>query len=485
MSEHPVVPAPVAPDATDLGTLGAGDLLRLYRRKAASPVEATRAALDRISRFNHAVNAYVLVDEDAAMADARASEARWMAGAPAGPVDGVPSSIKDLTFTRGWPTRKGSKTIAADGPWDVDAPFTAHMRAAGAVILGKTATPEFGWKGVTDSPLTGITRNPWNTATTAGGSSGGAGAAAALNMGVLHQGSDAGGSIRIPCAFTGTAGIKPTFGIIPQWPASAMGTTSHLGPMTRTIADSALMMTVVGQPDDRDWYMGAPITQDWTLSLERGIRGLRIAYSRTLGYVNVNPDVARAVDAAVAVLADLGAIIDEVDPGFDDPLEIFNAHWFTGAAKILANMAPDQRDLIDPGLRRVAELGAAIGTVDYLRAVDARVALGERMAAFHRTYDLLITPTLPITAFAAGHDVPPGSGLEHWMQWTPFSYPFNLTQQPAASVQCGFGDDGMPVGLHIVGPRFRDDLVFRAAHAFESARPPRFPAAPVEDLEAR
>lgn len=477
MPDTPLSSTPLS--STDLGELGAGELLGLYARKAASPVEATEAALDRIRRFDGAVNAYVLVDEDSARADAKASEARWMAGRPIGPVDGVPSSIKDLTFTRGWPTRKGSRTIAADGPWEVDAPFTAFMRGAGAVLLGKTTTPEFGWKGVTDSALTGITRNPWNVNTTAGGSSGGAGAAAALNMGVLHQGSDAGGSIRIPCGFTGTAGIKPTFGIIPQWPASAMGTTSHLGPMARTIADVALMMTVVGQADDRDWYMGAPISRDWRLGLDQGVRGLRIAFSPTLGYVNVREDVAREVRRAVDVLAALGAIVDEVDPGFEDPIEIFNAHWFAGAAKILANTPADQRELIDPGLRRVAELGAGIDIVDYMRAVDARVALGERMAAFHRSYDLLVTPSLPITAFEAGHDVPPGSGLEHWMQWTPFTYPFNLTQQPAASVQCGFGDDGLPIGLHIVGPRFRDELVLRAARAYELTCPPRFPTAPV------
>lgn len=464
---------------TDLGTLTAAELLRLYRRRAASPVEATRAALDRIARFNPAVNAYCHVDEDGALAAARESEARWQAGRPMGPLDGVPSSIKDLTFTRGMPTRKGSRTSDAAGPWDVDAPFTAHMRAAGAVLLGKTTTPEFGWKGVTDNTLYGATRNPWNLGTTAGGSSGGAGAAAALNMGVLHQGSDAGGSIRIPCAFTGTAGIKPTFGYVPQWPASAMGTMSHLGPMARTTGDVALMLTAVGRPDDRDWMTGAPFTHDWTVGLRRGVRGLRIAYSPTLGYVNVRSDVARVVAEAVEVLADLGAVVEEVDPGFSDPIDIFNTLWFSGAAKILANLPPEKRELVDPGLHVIAEEGARISAVDYLRAVDARTALGERMAAFHREWDVLVTPSVPITAFPLGDNVPPGSGLRHWMEWTPFSYPFNLTQQPAASVQCGFGDDGLPVGLHVVGARFDDATVLAVCHAFDNARPPRYPEAPV------
>ena len=274
--------------------------------------KATEAALDRIRRFDGAVNAWVLVDEDSARADAKASEARWMAGRPIGPVDGVPSSIKDLTFTRGWPTRKGSKTIAADGPWEVDAPFTAFMRGAGAVLLGKTTTPEFGWKGVTDSALTGITRNPWNVNTTAGGSSGGAGAAAALNMGVLHQGSDAGGSIRIPAAFTGVFGFKPTYGWTPQWPPATEPSLSHIGPLTRSVDDAVRMLNVIGRYDYRDPYATRGQPKDWGADLGKDLRGLRIAFSPTLGYVNVREDVAREVRKAVDVLAALGAIVEEV-----------------------------------------------------------------------------------------------------------------------------------------------------------------------------
>lgn len=463
---------------TDLGTLTATQLLRLYRRGEASPVEATRAALDRIARFNPVVNAYCHVDEEGALAAARESESRYMKKAPVGALDGVPSSIKDLTLTKGMPTRKGSRTTDPAGQWDVDAPFTARMREAGAVLLGKTTTPEFGWKGVTDNTLYGVTRNPWDTARTAGGSSGGASAAAALNMGVLHQASDAGGSIRIPCAFTGTFGIKPTFGYVPQWPASAMGSLSHLGPTTRTVEDTARMLSVIGQPDDRDWFTGAPFTRDWTQGLSQGIQGLRVAYSRTLGYVSVRPDVQRAVDAAVAVLADLGAHVEEVDPGFTDPLDAFNTLWFSGAAKVMANMPKDKRDLVDPGFQEIAAEGAKVSAVDYLRAMDARVALGEHMAAFHRTWDILVTPAVPITAFALGGNVPPESGLRYWMEWTPFSYPFNMTQQPAASVPCGFGDDGMPVGLHVVGARFDDATVLRLCAAYEAACPPTFPDSP-------
>ncbi|EKV27619.1 Aspartyl-tRNA(Asn) amidotransferase subunit A [Caenispirillum salinarum AK4] len=463
---------------TDLGTLTAGQLLRLYRRREASPVEATKAALERIERFDPAVNAFCHVDEKGALAAARESEARWMGGGPVGALDGVPATIKDMALARGMPTLKGSRTVDPAGPWEDDSPYAARLREAGAVLLGKTTTPEFGWKGVTDCPLTGHTRNPWDTARTPGGSSGGAAAAAALNMGVLHQGSDAGGSIRIPCAFTGTAGIKPTFGFVPQWPASAMGTLSHLGPMARTVEDVARMLTIVGRPDDRDSLAGAPFEHDWTQGLSRGIQGLRVAYSRTLGYVHVHSDVARAVDAAVAVLRDLGADVEEVDPGFDDPVEAFNTLWFAGAARALGKLSPDKRAQVDPGLQEIAEMGAEISAVEYLAAMEARAALAERMAAFHRDWDLLVTPTMPLTAFPLGANVPPDSTMTQWQDWTPFTYPFNLTQQPAASVPCGFGDDGMPVGLHVVGARFDDATVLQLCAAYEAACPPAFPEAP-------
>jgi aspartyl-tRNA(Asn)/glutamyl-tRNA(Gln) amidotransferase subunit A len=457
---------------TSVADLTAVELLELYRNKDLSPVEATEAALQRIDHYNGAVNAYCHVDHDGALAAAKASEQRWLSGRPMGPLDGVPSSIKDLTLTIGMPTRKGSRTTSAEGPWDVDAPFSARMREAGAVLLGKTTSPEFGWKGVTDNPLYGATRNPWDLTKTSGGSSGGAGVAAALNMGVLHQGSDAGGSIRIPCGFTGTFGIKPTFGQIPQWPASAMTTLSHLGPMTRTVQDSALMLSVVAQPDSRDCYAGPVSRRDWSKDLERGVKGLRIAYSPTLGYVSCDPAVLACVEKAVDVLRDLGAVVEEVDPGFSDPVDVFNTLWFAGAAKVVALLSPEQQELVDPGFRAIAEQGARISIVDYMKAVDARAALCEQMAEFHQTYDLLVTPTLPITAFDLGDNVPPGQGMENWVSWTPYSYPFNMTQQPAASMPCGLSAaDGLPVGLHVVAARYQDDMVMQACRAVEAAMP--------------
>lgn len=458
----------------DLCTLSATQLLRLYRRKSVSPVDVVRAALKRIQDHNPRLNAFNFIAPDA-LNLARASEARWAKGEPIGSLDGVPASIKDILLTRGWPTLRGSQTVNAKGPWIDDAPAVARLREAGAVLLGKTTTPEFGWKGVTDSPLTGITRNPWNPECTPGGSSGGGAAAVAAGMGPLTVGTDGGGSIRIPCGFTGLFGLKPSFGRVPAWPLSPFGTVAHLGPMTRTVDDAALMMNALTLPDARDWHALPHDPRDYRVGLEAGIQGLRIAYSPDLGYVKVDYEVAALVREAVQVLADLGAQVEEVGPGFENPAEIFRVHWYAGAAYVVAALPAEQRKLIDPGLLEVATEGAKITLKQHMDAVQKRGALGVAMNAFHEQYDLLITPTLPIPAFEAGREVPAGSGMKRWTEWTPFSYPFNLTQQPAASLPCGFTSSGLPVGMQIVGPRYADALVLRAARAFEAARPFQMP----------
>ena len=460
----------------DPSTLTAVELLQHYKAKVLSPVETVCAVFERIKSLNPYVNAYCCIDEDGAHAAARASEERWYRGNPQGCLDGVPCSIKDMVLTQGMPTRKGSRTTSANAPQDVDAPVANHLRMAGGIILGKTTTCEFGWKGVTDSPLTGITRNPWNLNVTPGGSSGGAGAAAALNLGALHVGSDAGGSIRIPCGFTGTFGIKPSFGYVPQWPVSAMGTLSHLGPMTRTVEDSALMLSVIGCGDVRDFYSGEPCARDWTSSITCGVEGLRVAYSPTLGYVEVNPDVRERADTCAGVLSDLGATVETVDPGFVDPSDDFRTLWYAGTANAVSKISPEERNNLDVGLLRIAEQGKSISIIDYLRAVDRRIELAELMTQFHSRWDLLMTPTLPITAFRAGRNVPEDWPSDDWVTWSPFCHPFNMTQQPAASVPFGFARDCLPVGMQVVGPKFRDDLVLRVAYAINNALPPSFPS---------
>jgi aspartyl-tRNA(Asn)/glutamyl-tRNA(Gln) amidotransferase subunit A len=459
----------------NLCALSAADLLRHYRARKLSPVEATRAALDRIDRLNPVLNAFNLVAHKEALGAARASEARWRKGEPKGLLDGVPVSIKDLLLTKSWPTLRGSQTIDARGPWSDDAPCVARLREHGAVLLGKTTTPEFGWKGVTDSPLTGITRNPWDTRKTPGGSSGGGAAAVASGMGPLAVGTDGGGSIRIPCGFTGIFGLKPTFGRVPAWPLSPMGTVAHVGPMTRSVADAALMMNVLTLADARDWHALPHDARDYRVGLDDGVKGLRIAYSADLGYAKVDPEIRRIVKRAVRVFADLGARVEARDPGFENQLPVFTLHWFPGAAAIVRGTHPAKRRLMDPGLLEVARQGEKISTRAYLDAVQKRGALGVLMNRFHEKFDLLLTPTLPLPAFEVGKEVSNLLREKRWTDWTPFTYPFNLTQQPAASIPCGLTKTGLPVGLQIVGPRYGDALVLRAARAFEAVHPLRMP----------
>ena len=456
--------------SSDLLSLSAVDLLQAYRTKRISPVEVTRAVLQRIDTLNPVLNAFCFVAPDA-LTVAERSEARWMSGEPIGPLDGVPVSIKDILLTRGWPTRRGSRTVDPAGPWLDDAPAVARLREAGAVLIGKNTTAEFGWKGVTDSPLTGITRNPWNPVKTPGGSSGGGAAAVAAGMGPLTLGTDGGGSIRIPCAFTGLVGLKPSFGRVPAWPLSPFGTVAHIGPMTRSVHDAALLLNVIAQPDARDWLALPADERDYLDGLDDGVRGWRIAYSADLGYAGVDPEVAALVRQAAMRFTELGANVEEANPGFTGADEIFRRHWYSGAAHLLRNFTPAQKALMDPGLVDVAAEGAQIGMLDLLDAVQKRGALGTLMNRFHETYDLLLTPSLPLAAFDAGREVADVMMEKRWTEWTPFSYPFNLTQQPAASVPCGLTTAGLPVGLHIVGPRYEGARVLRAARAFEAIQP--------------
>lgn len=452
----------------------ATELLDAYAKGEASPVEATESVLGRIEAVDHTLNSYCQVDREGALEQARASEARWLAGAPEGLLDGVPSSIKDLLLTRGRPTLRGSLSVSPDKEWDEDAPCVARMREENAVFVGKTTTPEFGWKGVTDSPLTGVTRNPWDTSTTSGGSSGGSAAAVAAGMAPLSVGTDGGGSVRIPAAFCGIFGMKPTYGRIPLYPASPFGTLAHAGPMARTVEDAALLMDVVTRPDCRDWsqldrpavtFRAAVADALATGSLE----GLRIAYAPTLGGVSVDPQVAARVRRAAELLAERGARVEEAAPVFDDPIDAYHTLWFAGAAKVVEKLDEAQFARLDAGLREVCREGAARSALDYLTAVDTRMALGVLMGRFHQTYDLLLTPAVPGVAFEAGVEVPAGSGLTRWTQWTPFSYPFNLTQQPASSVPCGVTDAGLPVGAQLVAARHGDELVLRASAVLHEA----------------
>ena len=450
-------------------------LLDRYRKRALSPVEVTWQLLDRLDVLQPKINAFCVVDRDGALAAARASEQRWTSGSQIGRLDGVPVTIKDLMLMRGFPTRRGSRLVDPNQDWSEDAPAVARLREAGAVILGKTTTPEFGWKALGDSPLTGITRNPWNLERTPGGSSAGAAAACAVGIGPLHLGSDGAGSIRIPCAFPGLFGLKPSFGRVPAYPLSPMGLLAHIGPIARTVADAALMLTVLSAPDHRDPYALPPEDRDYLDGLEDGVRGWRIAYSPTLGYARVDREIAASVAEAARQFEALGAIVEQVGAIFDSPREALFKLWAAGTAKLLAGFPANRRAVIDPGLIATAEEGERISAVDYLGADLVRNTLARQMAEFHRNYDLLVTPMMPVPALPVGQDLNDPATERHWIDWSPFSYAFNLTRQPAASIPCGLTRAGLPIGLQIVGPLYADDRVLRAARAFETTQPHRRP----------
>lgn len=446
----------------------ASQLTQLFRRRQASPVEVTQAVLDRIGSLNERFNIYCVVDAERALEAAAQSEKRWLSGNPLSELDGVPTSIKELQITRDWPTSRSSAVPEFQITPGEDAPGVANLRAAGAVLLGKTTSPEIGWKGVTDSPRYGITRNAWDPTKTAGGSSGGAAAAAALGLGVLHTGSDGGGSIRIPAAFNGVVGIKASFGRVPVYPPSPFGLLSHVGPIARTVADCASMLQVMMRPDPRDGTSLPPLDR---LNVDPiDLATLRIAYSPNLGNAKCDLEVLASVEGAIDLLRRAGASVTEVGQVFDDPLPAFQTLWFSACAASVAHLPETSLDLLDPGLREAADLGARMSSVDVVGAHFARMKLMAQMRQFHVDYDVLITPAMPITAFDADLQVADAS-QRWWMEWTPFTYPFNITGQPAASIPCGLSSQQLPIGLQIVGRAYDDQTVIGAAAAVEALLP--------------
>jgi aspartyl-tRNA(Asn)/glutamyl-tRNA(Gln) amidotransferase subunit A len=450
-------------------------MVEAYRSGEASPADVVRACLKRIEALNPQLNAFRFVDAETALAEAEKSAQRYALCKPRGPVDGVPVSVKDTLLARGWATLRGSRTIDPDQPWPDDAPAVARLREGGAVLLGRTTTPEFGWKGVTDSPLTGVTRNPWNPALTPGGSSGGAAVAAATGMAAFNFGTDGGGSVRIPASFTGVVGLKPSYGRVPAYPPSPFGPLAVVGPLTRTVGDAALMMAAIAVPDARDPTAWPHVEPGFAGDLEGGVAGLRIAFAPTLEARPVDPDVAARVRAGIDALADAGAAVEEAEPPLARAGALFGTLWQAAAAHVVRAIPPDRRAMLDPGLAAMAERGEAIDLPAYYAALEGRAQLAVAMARFHERYDLLAMPTEPIAAFAAGCDVPPDGPYEGWVDWTPFTYPFNLSLQPAISVPCGLTTERLPVGLQLVGPVGGDAPVLRAARTVEATLPPALP----------
>ena len=453
--------------------LPATELAALIRKKKVSPVEVVDAVLDRIAKVNPALNAFVTLTDVQARREARAAErALTRRGAALGPLHGVPFSVKDLVVTKGVRTTFGTPLYRDNVPAE-DAPIVERLKRAGAILLGKTNTPTFGWIGATHNLLFGATRNPWNLDRTPGGSSGGASAAAAAGLGPLHVGTDGGGSIRIPASCAGIYGLKASYGRIPAWPPSGAWSLSHVGPMTRTVADAALMLQVTAGPDERDQYSLPAARVDFTAGLRGGLKGLRVAWSADLGFADaVDPEVRAICAKAVKAFRELGCRVEEVSPRWPSPRDPWETIFCGGIATRLASSL-DRRAEIDAGLYRIIEDGLKHPPTRYVQAWFDRLAWWEHPRRFFETYDLLLTPTIACPPFRVGLDNPAeiaGTPVSAYA-WIPFTFPFNMTGQPAASVPAGFTADGLPVGLQIVGRRFDDAGVLRASAAFERARP--------------
>jgi len=458
--------------ADDLCWMPAVDLAAAIRRRRVSPVEVVEAVLRRIESLAH-LNAYVTVDAEGARRAARAAErALGRKDARPGPLHGVPFSVKDLVITRGVRTTFGTPLFRDHVP-DEDAPSVARLRAAGAIMIGKTNTPAFGWVGITDNLLFGPTCNPWRLDRTPGGSSGGAAAAVAAGLGPLAIGTDGGGSIRKPAAFCGIFGFKPSYGRIPVYPHGAAWSLSHVGPMTRTVRDAALMMSVCAGPDERDQYSLPDGPADYVKALRGGIRGLRVAYSDTLGFAPaVDPEVRSATARAARVFQELGCRVEQVDPKWPSPWQAWRTIFLGGIGARLAAFL-ERRGEIDPGLLAVVEEALAAPPTASVQAWFDRLAWWQQARALFERYDLLLCPTVATAAFPLGVLWPSevdGTPVDR-EAGSAFTFPFNLTGQPAATVPCGFTREGLPVGLQIVGRRFDDVTVLRASAAFEEARP--------------
>jgi aspartyl-tRNA(Asn)/glutamyl-tRNA(Gln) amidotransferase subunit A len=455
--------------STDLALLTIEDLNRLYRAREASPVETIEAVFARIESQNGVLNAFCWLDYAAALQDARESERRWLRGESRGPLDGVPVSVKDLAFTTNWPTRRGCHAIPTEGRWAEDAPSVARCRERGAIIFGKTTVPEFGAKSVTHSKLCGITRNPWNPALTPGGSSGGASASVASGMGTIGLASDAGGSIRTPCSFTGLAGLKPTFGLVPDYPHSYFGCAAVVGPICRSVRDVAAVTTVISKPDDRDSYALPYTARDFCEGIEDGVARLRISFSPTLGFGKVEPEIATVVERTVRLLEQSGASVELIDKVVEDPSDMIATLMTSGLANAFRRFcftAEDRRGM-DPALVAAVEKGEQVQLLDYLAAIHQREELGAAMRRFHANRDLLITPASPIPPFEVGLDDPPPDRFACGSSWKFLNPLFNHTKQPAAVVPCGLTSEGLPIGIQIAGPLYADHIVLRAARAVE------------------
>jgi aspartyl-tRNA(Asn)/glutamyl-tRNA(Gln) amidotransferase subunit A len=448
--------------------LSASELSKLLARGEVSPVDIVDAMLKRASTLQPHLNALVLIDAEGAQAAARTAESRWQKGQPLSPFDGIPTTIKDTTNVKGWPTRYGSHSTD-ETPAGDNAAVTDRFLAAGMILLGKSTTPEFGWKALTDSPLQGTTRNPWNLAHSPGGSSGGASALTAAGINPFNHGNDGGGSIRIPAAHTGLVGLKPSYGRIPQYPAdSPFADVISQGVLARTVLDTAMTLNLTAGPDPRDWRSLPAEARDYTVGLDAGVRGWKIGLSLDLGHVKADPEVRELVAAAARRFEDLGAHVQEVGPMFEPLQQHFEPLWIGSFATRFRQIPSQLHAKLDPGLRALMEKGLAITLADYAKAFEARSKLARDLALWHRNFDLLLAPVAP-TAGPPVQTLYNSEAFPRWTKGAPYTLPCNLTGQPAASMPAGLTRAGLPVGLQIIGAPGADATVLRAMRAYESA----------------
>jgi aspartyl-tRNA(Asn)/glutamyl-tRNA(Gln) amidotransferase subunit A len=458
-------------DPGDYARLTASEMARHVRDGDLSPVELARAALGAIEHTEGRLNAYSEVFARSALARASALENDARRKAFRGPLHGVPFAVKDLFDVTGTVTRRGSR-LYADAMSADTAPIVERMLAAGAVLVGKNTTPELGWKASSQSPLYGVTRNPWDPARTAGGSSSGSAAAVAAGTVPIALGSDGGGSMRIPAAFCGIFSLKANLGRIPTHPPSATEHFSHAGPMTRSVADYALALDVLAGPDDRDPNSLQKTGTGYAASLARRDAPMRCAFAPSLFGKPVAASVRQCVDRAIGRMrSELPVEIVDRQPDWEDPIDAFEALW-TARGSLYLDLDESAKGRLDPGFARMVARSSALGVAGHLRALQRRAGFCRTVAEWFAAerFDLLLLPMVPIEPFAAEDDGPPDmdpAPAVPWTRWTPFSYPFNLTGQPAASVPCGWTDTGLPVGLQVVGRRFDDLAVLQFCHGWE------------------
>jgi Asp-tRNA(Asn)/Glu-tRNA(Gln) amidotransferase A subunit family amidase len=454
----------------EIAWMPATEMAAAVREKRLSPVEIATAFLERIEAINPAINAYCLITPEMALKQAKEAEAAVSKGAELGPLHGVPVSIKDLFDVPGLPTTKGSliykDNIATS--WEYSA---RALIDAGGIHLGKTNTPEFGFIAMTQNKLFGSTTNPWDPTRVAGGSSGGAAAAVAAGLGPIALTSDGGGSIRIPASICGVFGIKATYGRVPRKPGG-WTTMTHRGPTTRTVSDAALALDVMAYHEPEDPFSVPTYPGSFLGEVDRGIKGLRVAWTADFGFAPVEPEVAAACEAAAKRFEELGCHVEEAHPGFENQGPTFLRVNTPSDALWIGELTEEQRALLDDPAHFFYEHGKQQTGVDVARGNRDRMALWHRMQEFHKTYDLLLSPVISCTAFPVGQEPKQVGGQDVGPSgWMPYTQPFNLTGQPAASVPCGFDSRGLPIGLHVIGRAYEDSLVLRACRAFEQIAP--------------